>query len=161
MLLHEADGRTHRGGTSGGHRRTTNNRMEIMAVVRGLEKLKGPCRVLILSDSQYVVNAISLGLAKRWSLEDWMETPTKPRKNADLWKRVLRHCKEHDVTAEWVSAQAGHEESRSCDELASSAAMAPDLPPDPGYEKSTPAAAPLNGGLRNQSGAGTRAPRCD
>ena len=133
VLLTETDGREYREEISGGYRYTTNSRMEIMAVVRALESLEEPHQVQIFSDSRYVVDAISLGWASEWCLRDWMETSTKPRKNADLWRRVLRHCKKHQVTIEWIKAHAGNKENERCDWLANLAA-APDLPPDRGCQ---------------------------
>ncbi|MFB3062015.1 MAG: ribonuclease HI [Candidatus Binatia bacterium] len=126
---------TERKELSGGYRHTTNSRMEIIAVIKALEALDQPYQVNLFSDSKYVVNSISLGWAERWSAEDWMEKPSKPRKNADLWKQVLRLCEKHDVTAGWVKAHNGDPENERCDELAGSAAEMPNLPADLAYEK--------------------------
>lgn len=79
----------HRKELSGGFRKTTNNRMELLACVKALEALKHPCRATLHSDSQYVVNGMSKGWAKRWRAKGWMRTDKDPAENADLWKRML------------------------------------------------------------------------
>lgn len=132
VLLYNPGGRRE---LSGGYRHTTNSRMEIIGVIKALEALKEPCRMNLFCDNQYVVNSISLGWAKKWSAKGWMESPTKPRKNADLWQQVLRLCVKHEVTAEWIKGHDGHPENERCDELASRAATMPNLPADLGYEK--------------------------
>ena len=79
----------HRKELSGGYRLTTNNRMEIMAVINGLESLKEPCKITLHCDSQYVVRAINEGWVTRWRSKGWMRTRKEPAKNVDLWKRLL------------------------------------------------------------------------
>ena len=136
VLLYEDGQGTHRKELSGGYRLTTNNRMEIMAVIRGLEALKPCCFVQVFSDSEYVVKAISLGWAKRWRAKNWMVKPTKPRLNADLWKRLLELCEAHELAMNWVKGHDGNRENERCDYLAEAAARMKDLPPDPGFGES-------------------------
>lgn len=119
---------------SGGYRLTTNNRMEIMAVIEGLKALKEPCRVLVLSDSQYVVKTISLGWAHRWKAKNWMMKPTRPRPNADLWKCLLALCELHEVEITWVKGHNGNLENERCDALAVAASNMENSPPDDGFK---------------------------
>ncbi|MDQ5985345.1 MAG: Ribonuclease HI [Syntrophus sp. SKADARSKE-3] len=118
---------------SGGYRLTTNNRMELMGTIAGLEALKGRCRVNLYTDSQYVVNAMQKGWAKRWKAAGWMRTRKDPAVNADLWERLLNVCEKHDVTFIWIRGHAGHDENERCDQLSKAAAMQDVLPEDPGY----------------------------
>jgi len=118
---------------SGGYRRTTNNRMEITAAIRGLEELKYPCRVKIFTDSQYLSNSIMLGWAKRWRANGWRRNRNEMAVNPDLWARLLDLCDKHEVAFEWVRGHAGDVENERCDVLSVAAAKQKDLPPDPGY----------------------------
>lgn len=120
---------------SGGRRLTTNNRMEIQAVIAGLEALTRPCRVTVHSDSQYVVDAVMKGWATRWRVNGWKRNPKEYAVNTDLWGRLLDLCRTHDVTLEWIRGHAGHAENERCDALAVAAANAADLPADEGYER--------------------------
>ena len=124
----------HRKELSAGYRRTTNNRMEILAAIIGLEALKEPCDVLLSSDSQYLVNAIEKGWARRWRANGWMRNNTEKAVNPDLWERLLALCGKHKVRFEWVRGHAGHPENERCDELATSAATSPNLAIDEAYE---------------------------
>ena len=112
---------------SAGYQFTTNNRMEMMACIVGLQKLEVPSPVSLYSDSQYVVNGISKGWAKKWQANDWMRSQRKPAKNIDLWKQLLALCEKHDVEFIWVKGHAGNPENERCDELANKAAMQKDL----------------------------------
>ena len=103
---------------SGAEPNTTNNRMEITAVIMGLSTLKEPCNVQLYSDSQYVCNALSKGWAKKWQKNNWMRTKTEPALNADLWEKLLTLCKTHNVSVHWVKGHAGHPENERCDSLA-------------------------------------------
>lgn len=103
---------------SGAEPNTTNNRMEITAVIMGLSTLKEPCNVQLYSDSQYVCNALSKGWAKKWQKNNWMRTKTEPALNADLWEKLLTLCKTHNVSVHWVKGHAGHPENERCDFLA-------------------------------------------
>jgi ribonuclease HI len=124
---------SHRKELSGGFRRTTNNRMEIFAAIAGLEALKEPCRVTIVSDSQYLVYAIQKGWARKWKANRWMRNNKEKAINPDLWETLLKLCEIHDVRFEWIRGHAGHPENERCDELAKAAALAPDRAIDPGY----------------------------
>jgi len=97
---------------TGGEPMTTNNRMELMAVIEGLKALKEPCEVTIYSDSSYVVKAIN-----EW-LDDWVRRDFKKVKNPDLWREYLKVAKPHKVKAVWVRGHNGHPENERCDELA-------------------------------------------
>jgi len=119
---------------SAGFRRTTNNRMEIMAVIAGLEALKYRCAVTVYTDSQYVANSIMLGWAKSWRAKGWIRDK-KPVPNADLWEKMLDLCAKHQVTFEWVKGHAGTVENERCDQLSVAAAHAKGLLADEGYEK--------------------------
>lgn len=114
---------------SGGFRRTTNNRMELLAVIAGLEAIKWEnAKVEVVSDSTYVVKAINEG----W-LEKWRRNGFKKAKNPDLWMRFLTVAARHSVTFTWVKGHAGHPYNERCDALATDAYKQPDLPPDTGY----------------------------
>lgn len=118
---------------SGGYRITTNNRMELLAVIVGLEALRiFPSQVLIYSDSQYVVNAVE----KNWLL-GWEKTDFKNKKNPDLWKRFLEVYRKHKVRFQWVKGHAGNPENERCDVLATAAADGKNLLIDEGYEQET------------------------
>ena len=103
---------------SGGDEHTTNNRMELTAVIEGLKALKEPCRVKIITDSQYVFNGISLGWAASWKANNWRKKDKKPALNPELWDELLSLVAKHDVTLEWIKGHAGHPENERCDELA-------------------------------------------
>lgn len=120
----------HKKEISGGFRLTTNNRMELMAVIIGLESLKKEKEtVTIYSDSKYVVDSI----AKRWVF-GWEKKGFLNKKNPDLWKRFLVVYRKHTVHIEWVKGHADNEWNNRCDELATAAADKPDLLADEGYE---------------------------
>jgi ribonuclease HI len=123
---------------SGGFRKTTNNRMELLACIAGLRSLTRPCAVSLTSDSTYVVNAMEKGWAKRWRSKDWKLSPTKSAKNPDLWKELLELCEKHSVTFTWVKGHSGHPENERCDELAVAASEQKDLPVDEGFEAPQP-----------------------
>jgi ribonuclease HI len=129
---------SHRKELSGGFRMTTNNRMEILAAIAGLEALKESCRVTLYSDSQYLVNSIEKGWARRWQANGWMRTNKEEAINPDLWERLLKLCGIHKVRFEWVRGHAGRRENERCDQLAKSAANGSHLAIDMGYEKAFP-----------------------
>jgi ribonuclease HI len=120
---------------SGGFRKTTNNRMELLACIVGLRTLKRPCSVRLTSDSKYVVNAMELGWAKKWCSRGWKLSPSKSAKNPDLWAQLLELCDEHTVRFEWVKGHSEHPENERCDELAVLAAQGKELPVDQGFEE--------------------------
>ena len=123
----------HKRELSGGYRKTTNNRMEIMAAIVGLEALKERCEVTLYSDSEYLVNAMSKGWIQRWQANGWKRNKREKVLNPDLWERLLRLCELHEVQFSWVKGHAGTAENVRCDELAVQAAQQPDLPADEGY----------------------------
>ena len=118
---------------SGGFRHTTNNRMELLAVIVGLESLKRPCRVHVYSDSRYVINAATKGWAERWRSNGWRLNKKRLAANPDLWQRLLELLDVHVVEFSWVKGHSGNVGNERCDSLASEAAQEPDLPDDPGY----------------------------
>lgn len=107
---------------SGGEKNTTNNRMELSAVIEALKLLKEPCSVTLYSDSQYVCNAIKLGWAKKWRANGWMRNKKEPALNPELWDELLKLCEKHTVVVVWVKGHAGHPENERCDALAVAAA---------------------------------------
>ncbi len=122
----------HRKELSQGFRKTTNNRMELMAVIAGLEALKGEGHdVLVYSDSKYVVDAVEKGWIWGWEKKNY-----KDRKNEDLWKRFILIYKKHNVKFKWVKGHAGNIENEKCDVLAVTSAEGPNLLIDHGYENS-------------------------
>lgn len=118
---------------SGGYRRTTNNRMEMMAAIAGLEALNQPCQVTLYSDSKYLVDAVTKGWAVRWQANGWMRNKKDKAVNPDLWQRLLELCQRHQVDFRWVKGHAGIPENERCDRLAVAAARQRQLPPDDGY----------------------------
>lgn len=107
---------------SGGEAVTTNNRMELLAVISALELLKEPCEVELYSDSQYVCNALKLGWAEKWRQNGWMRNKKEKALNPDLWERLLGLYETHAVNVNWVKGHAGHPENERCDRLAVAAA---------------------------------------
>ncbi|MDF7801694.1 ribonuclease HI [Pontiellaceae bacterium B1224] len=119
---------------SGGFRKTTNNRMELLACIEGLKALKKPTTVVLTSDSKYVVNAVEKGWAKKWRSNGWKLSPSKPAKNPDLWAELLDLCDVHKVEFKWVKGHNNHPENERCDELAVAAASEEELHVDEGFE---------------------------
>ena len=107
---------------SQGYVKTTNNRMELMAVIAGLEALNRPCEVEVYSDSQYVVNAFNQHWIESWIKKNWKRGKNEPVKNTDLWKRLLAAKENHHVTFIWVKGHDGHPQNERCDTLATTAA---------------------------------------
>lgn len=103
---------------SGGEPNTTNNRMELTAVIRGLSALREPCKVTVYTDSQYVVNGITLGWAKAWQQNGWRKKDHKPALNPELWETLLSLLEQHEVRFEWIKGHAGHPENERCDKMA-------------------------------------------
>ena len=126
----------HRRELSGGFRETTNNRMELMAAISGLEALKEECRVILYSDSQYLVKGMSEGWAKRWQANGWKRNRREKAINPDLWERLLTLAENYEIEFKWVRGHAGVTENERCDELAVAAAHQPNLPRDNNYEHS-------------------------
>ena len=102
---------------SGGEKDTTNNRMELTAVIMGLKALKEPCKVHLTTDSKYVSDGISKGWAQSWKNNNWRKADKKPALNPDLWDELLSLLKLHEVEITWVKGHAGHPENERCDKL--------------------------------------------
>ena len=119
---------------SGGFRRTTNNRMEILAVILGLEALMEPCHVTVYSDSRYVVDAVEKGWARKWQAGGWMRNKRERALNPDLWERLLKALAKHVAELKWVRGHAGNAGNVRADRLAVAAANGPNLARDEGFE---------------------------
>ena len=103
---------------SGGEAETTNNRMELTAVIRALECLNQPCVVELYSDSKYVIDALSLGWAKGWQARGWKKPDKKPALNPDLWQQLLELTERHEMRYHWVKGHADNPYNNRCDQLA-------------------------------------------
>lgn len=124
----------HRKELAGGFRRTTNNRMELMAAIVALRALKDRCAVRLHTDSQYIVQAIQQGWAARWQANGWMRNKKEKAVNPDLWTQLLELGRQHEVEFIWVRGHAGNRENERCDQLAVAAAQQANLPADEVYE---------------------------
>ena len=135
-VLHYVDskGTLHERELSQGYARTTNNRMELMAAIAGLEALVRPCQVTLYSDSQYLVKAFNEHWIDGWQKKNWKRGKNDPVKNVDLWKRLLAAMEPHEVKYVWVKGHNGHEMNERCDQLATAAADGNDLLTDTGLE---------------------------
>lgn len=123
---------------SGGFRLTTNNRMEMMAVIVALQALKEKCIVTLYTDSKYIVDAINQGWAKKWQSNNWQRTKTEKAKNFDLWQTILTLCQQYDVTFKWVKGHSGDRLNERCDRLAFNATKESNLEVDHFYENLSP-----------------------
>jgi len=103
---------------SGGQADTTNNRMELTAVIEALQKLREPCQVTLTTDSKYVSDGISKGWAASWKARGWKKADKSPALNSDLWGTLLDLCETHTVEFVWVKGHAGHPYNERCDTLA-------------------------------------------
>ena len=103
---------------SGGEQNTTNNRMELTAVIKALQALKEPCTVELYSDSKYVLDALQKGWAVSWRKKGWIKSDKKPALNPDLWETLLNLVEQHDVRYHWVKGHASNPKNNRCDELA-------------------------------------------
>ena len=108
----------HEKAISGGENDTTNNRMELTAVIRGLECLKEACRVELYSDSKYVIDGLSKGWAAGWQKRGWIKSDKKPALNPDLWECLLQLCGRHEMHYHWVKGHAENRMNNRCDEMA-------------------------------------------
>ena len=122
----DSKGELHTRELSQGYKRTTNNRMELMAVIAGLEALNRPCQVELYSDSKYVVDAFNQHWIDGWIKKGWKRGKNEPVKNIDLWQRLLKAKAPHQVQFIWVKGHDGHPENERCDQLATSAADQPE-----------------------------------
>ena len=136
-VLHYRDGsgQLHVKEISGGYKRTTNNRMELMAAVAGLEALNRPCEVSLYSDSKYLVDAFNQHWFDSWLKKNWKRGKNEDVKNVDLWKRLLKAKELHQVTFHWVKGHADHPQNERCDQLATSAADGTELYEDEGLKQ--------------------------
>ncbi len=124
----DSTGKHHEKELSGGYMNTTNNRMELMGVLKGLEALKRPCKVKLYTDSQYIVKAFTEGWLNNWIKNNWKRGKKKEDvKNVDLWKQILAAKDKHDVSFHWVKGHASHPQNERCDTLATTAADSNDL----------------------------------
>ena len=131
----DSRGELHTKEISQGYQRTTNNRMELMAVIAGLEALNRSCEVELYSDSKYVVDAFNQHWIDGWMKKGWKRGKNDPVKNVDLWKRLLKAKEPHHVTFIWVKGHDGHPQNERCDTLATTAADGNDLIVDEGIAK--------------------------
>lgn len=128
-------GQIHKRELSAGYKKTTNNRMELMAAIVGLEALIKPCQVELYSDSQYLVKAFNDRWINSWLKNNWKNSKKEPVKNVDLWQRLLKAMEPHQVTYIWVKGHAGHPGNERCDQLATMAADGGNLLVDPGVSE--------------------------
>ena len=108
---------------SGGEANTTNNRMEMLAVIKALEALKEPCEVTLTTDSRYVCDAVNKGWAKKWKANNWIKSDKSKAKNPERWDKILNLLAVHKVSFVWVKGHNGHPENERCDALASAQAQ--------------------------------------
>ncbi|MDA7882088.1 ribonuclease HI [Akkermansiaceae bacterium] len=123
----------HRRELNGAYDHTTNNRMELMAVISALESLNEPCEVLLHSDSKYVIDALTKNWLKGWKRKGWIKSDKKPVLNQDLWRRLDAVASQHEMTWKWVKGHAGNPLNERCDELVHEAIDAGNLLEDQGY----------------------------
>ena len=129
------DGR-HRLELSAAYRLTTNNRMELLAAIAGLERLREPCQIELYSDSKYLVDAMSKGWLQGWKRKGWQTASRQPVKNQDLWLRLDQALAGHQITWRWLKGHAGHRENERCDTLANQAITQGPLLEDTGFQAS-------------------------
>lgn len=123
----------HKKDFSQGYKKTTNNRMELMGAITGLQKLKARSKVILTTDSQYTINGIQKWWAKKWRANNWFRTGTQKAQNWDLWEILLLEVEKHDVHFAWIKWHTGHIENEFCDELATLAMQKKDLLVDTWY----------------------------
>lgn len=131
----DAAGTVHERELSQGYELTTNNRMELLGVIRALQELKRPCRVRVQTDSKYVVDAFNQHWIEGWKRRGWKNAKKDPVANRDLWEELLVALEPHEVTFTWIKGHAGHAENERCDALATAAADGDGLLADEGYVK--------------------------
>ncbi len=134
LSYEDSKGQVHTREYSQGYVKTTNNRMELMAAIVGLEALIRPCQVELYSDSKYLTDAFNQHWVEGWIRKNWKRGKNEPVKNVDLWKRLLEAKKPHQVRFIWVKGHDGHEQNERCDYLATSAADGENLIVDEGIE---------------------------
>lgn len=114
----DTTGKYHEKELTAGYKLTTNNRMELLAVIVGLEALKKPCKIKITSDSKYFIDAFEQKWIDNWQKNNWKTSSKKPVKNVDLWRRLINAMTPHDIELVWVKGHNGHEFNERCDVLA-------------------------------------------
>ncbi len=120
---------------SAGYRKTTNNRMELMAIIEALSSLKKRCQVILYTDSQYIVDSITQGWAIRWREKNWRRNKKEKALNSDLWEKLLDLFEKHEIEMRWIKAHAGEKENERADLLATQAVKQKQLLVDHYYEK--------------------------
>lgn len=127
LIAKDNNGNIHKKELSQGYNNTTNNRMELLAAIIGLEALKCPCEVELTSDSKYLTDAFSQHWIDSWINKGWKNSQKETVKNRDLWERLLKAKQAHDVKFIWIKGHAGHEFNERCDKLAVAAANSDNL----------------------------------
>ena len=127
LLYMDPEGKIYKKEISAGYKKTTNNRMELMAVIRSLQELNRPCSVELYSDSKYVVDAFNQKWVESWLKKGWRKSDNKPVKNVDLWKKLLALKEPHMIRFHWVKGHDGHPQNERCDALATAAADGKEL----------------------------------
>ncbi len=127
LRVKDAAGAVHEKELSRGYKKTTNNRMELLGCIAGLEALNRPCIVEVYSDSRYLTDAFNQHWIDSWVAKGWNRGKSGMVKNIDLWKRLLKAMEPHEVTFHWVRGHAGHPENERCDQLATGAADGTEL----------------------------------
>lgn len=133
LIAEDENGRVHKKEITQGFAVTTNNRMELLAAIVGLEALRIPCDVELTSDSKYLVDAFNQKWVDGWVKKGWKGANKQPVKNQDLWKRLLEAKKNHNVKFIWVKGHNGHEFNERCDEMAVASANGENLLTDTGF----------------------------
>ena len=128
----DGNGQLHEKTMAAGFVKTTNNRMELLAAIMGLEALNRPCQVDLYSDSKYLTDAFNQRWIESWVAKNWVRGKSGPVKNVDLWKRLLKAKEGHQVNFIWVKGHAGHPQNERCDKMAVEAALGENLLVDPG-----------------------------
>jgi len=134
LQYEDSSGCIHEKEISQGYEMTTNNRMELMGCIAGFEALNRPCRVEVVSDSKYLVDAFNQHWIDGWEKNNWRRGRSGPVRNIDLWKRLLNVMAQHEVSFTWVKGHAEHPENERCDRLATASADGDDLLIDEGFE---------------------------
>ena len=134
LRFRDANGQIHERELSEGFQLTTNNRMELLGVIRAFQALKHPCRVHVQTDSKYVADAFNKDWISPWKRKGWKNAKREPVANRDLWEELLAAMDGHEVTFGWIKGHAGHPENERCDALATAAADGESLSRDIGYE---------------------------
>ena len=133
LIAQGSDGKEHKKELTEGFKTTTNNRMELLAAIVGLEALKKPCDVELTSDSKYLVDAFEKNWIAGWQKRNWKNSSKEPVKNRDLWERLLKAKEPHNVTFIWVKGHAGHPFNERCDQMAVNSANSANLLDDIGF----------------------------